>query len=264
MVPLDGSALAERALACGRSLAAKLSGGLVVVGSAIDDDDYPDLAAYLHGLELPRQTGREILARVGAAKAIDTVARRWAPCLVCMGARGRGPRAASVLGSVTAQVLAQGAGPVLVVGPEVSWSARTECDSLLVCVVDTPESVLAVEPSTQLASQLGVAVGLITVVEHSSEVDGVRDAIGARLVDAGSELKDVEVLVSGDAAGALVGRAKTRPGTVLAMSTHGRTRTQKLIAGSVALSVIGRADAPVLAMPPHRAATTWREWRWDG
>ena len=262
IVPLDGSALAERALDCGCSLAERLGGELVVVGSA-NDDEYTDLAAYLNALELPKQSPREILARVGAAKAIDTVARRHGPCLVCMSARGRGGRAAAVLGSVTAHVLTQGAVPVLVVGPEVSWSARMECDSLLVCVDDTPESVLVVDPATQLASRLGVAVSLVTVVERPTEIAGIRDAIGVRLVDSGLGSQELDVLVADDVAGALVRRAKTRPGTVLAMATHGRTRTQKLVVGSVASSVIRRADGPVLAVPPHRAATTWREWRWD-
>ena len=262
VVPLDGSALAERALDCGRSLAAKLGGELVVVGSAIDDDDeYTDLAAYLNGLELPRQSSREMLVRVGAAKAIDTIARRMAPCLVCMSARGRGARAAAVLGSVTAQVLAQGAAPVLVTGPEVSWSAGTKCDSLLVCVDDTPQSVLAVEPATLLAAEFGVAVHYVTVIERPTEIDGVRDAITERLTNSGLALPEVEVLVAGDAAAALVRRAKMRPGTVLVMATHGRTRTQKLVLGSVTSSVVRRADGPVLAVPPHRAATTWRDWR---
>lgn len=260
IVPLDGSGPAESALHCGRSLAAKLGGHLVVVASTTDDSEYGDLAAYLSGLELPHESHREIRARLDAAKAIDTVTRQWAPSVVCMSAHGRTARTAAVLGSVTAQVLREGAAPVLIVGPRVDWSATTTCDSLLVCVDDTPDSMVAVEPARQLATELGVPLNFVTVVEQSTTADNARDAVRARLAENDETSADVEVVVAGDVASALVQQARARPGTVLAMGTHGRTRAQKLVAGSATLSVIRHAGSPVLAVPPHRAATSWRDW----
>lgn len=261
IVPVDGSDRAEVALGCGRSLATKLGGELVVVAAAVSDDDYEDLAAYLNGLELPTGTHREIRSRLSAAKAIDTVTRWWAPSLVCMSSRGRTARSAAVLGSVTAEVLMQGAAPILIVGPAVTWTASTRCESVLVCIEGGPSSIDAVAPAVQLASELAVPVRFVTIVNDSGETNTARESVHAQLADNNLSSKAIDVLVADDVAAALVERTAAEPGMALAMATHGRTRTQKLVTGSVALAVIKRATSPVLAVPPHRSAKAWRDWR---
>ena len=256
IVPLDGSAAAERALGCARPLAAATGGELILVTSTNLRVDYEDHASYLNvkGFGADR---REILVGVGPAKAIDTVARRWAPSLVCMASHGRSARAAAVLGSVAGQVLAQGSAPVLVVGPGVGWPAGTHCDSILVCVNDSPESLSGVDAAKDLSTFLGLPLRVLTVVHDSVDAQRRRDTIRAHLTDV-DVTADIEVLVSDDAVEALVGRAAA-PGNILVIATRGATRTQKFILGGVALDLIARAANPVLAVPPHRAARPWRD-----
>jgi nucleotide-binding universal stress UspA family protein len=257
IVPLDGSETAERALGCGQVLSEHTGGQLILVASAERDKDYDDLATYLNGVETSQDARRELRARVGPAKTIDTVARHWAPSLVCMSSRGASGRSSAVLGSVTAEVLAQGAAPVLIVGPAVQWNPTIRCDSVLLYANDSPDSVAAAEAGKQLAATLGVALQVVTV-DTKADTRGAYDTTRAQLDEVGVT-EELEVLVSGDVVDALVDRAST-PGTVLAMASHGRTRTQKLVAGSVALSVIARAANPVLVVSPHRAARDWRDW----
>lgn len=87
-----------------------------------------------------------------------------------MASHGRSARAAAVLGSVAAQVLAQGSAPVLVVGPGVGWPAGTQCDSILVCVNDSPESLSGVDAARDLSTFLGLPLRVLTVVHDSVKV----------------------------------------------------------------------------------------------
>lgn len=259
IVPLDGSEMAERALVCGRVLAAKLDGSLVAMSSVSGDHGYDDRVRYLDRLDLPENGHRVVRARLQPAKAIDTIARRWTPSIVCMSARGRSARAAAVLGSTTAEVLAQGAASVIVVGPEVDWSTTTRCQSLCVCLEDDNGSGPAAEAASRLADQLDVGVRYATVAISPEHADEARARIAARL---GSRIDPdrIEVRVAPDTASGLLALANEDPGLVLALATRGRTRTGKFVAGSTTLAVIKRSRCPVLAVPPSRAARSWRDW----
>lgn len=257
IVPLDGTVNAERALGCARPLATATGGEMILVGSTSHDGDYPDLAEYLD-VDRFGAARREILVRVGAARAIDTVARRWAPSLVCMASHEHSSRAAAVLGSVTEQLLAQGAAPVLVVGPSVEWPANTRCDSVLACMNDSPDSIPAATAATELSTALQVPCHVVSVVSGPDKAQPRRDIIRRHLEFLDVEA-DVEILESDDVVSALVDRTAP-PGSILAIATRGPTRTHTLISGSVALDVVGRAANPVLVVPQHRAARSWRDW----
>ena len=103
---------------------------------------------------------------------------------------------------------------------------------------------------------------LVTVVDPSgasTELDA------ARLHRAARELEDRGVRVNGnmlhgyDATDAIIDFVATRSSPLLAMTTHGRTGLERMLAGSVTVSVVHRAPCPVLVTRSHADATGGRK-----
>jgi nucleotide-binding universal stress UspA family protein len=68
----------------------------------------------------------------------------------------------------------------------------------------------------------------------------------------------VEALAyAGDPASLIVDEARSRPASLIVMSTHGRSGVSELVYGSVAGEVIRRAQSPVLVIPPGC------DWPWS-
>jgi nucleotide-binding universal stress UspA family protein len=62
---------------------------------------------------------------------------------------------------------------------------------------------------------------------------------------------EVRAVPRGSAADVIVAEAAARPGTVVALATHGRGGLSKLVWGSVTDAVVRRASAPVLVFKPE-------------
>ena len=226
VVPLDGSPEAEKALGCGQVLAAGFGGEFVVVATAEADRVYDDVRAYLDSVALPEHTHREVRSRLDATKAIDTVSRQWAPSLLCMSSRGRGGRTSAVLGSTTAELLSRGTAPIAVVGPGVEWDPDTHCDSLVIAVDETEESLIVVGPAEQIASAMEVPTRYVTVVRDADAVDATVERIRTRLTGLVDPSAPITGLVGHDVADALVEQLAAEPGSALAMATRGRPRRE--------------------------------------
>jgi nucleotide-binding universal stress UspA family protein len=139
LVPLDGSDLAEEALAPAGALAAALGAGLLlaqavpfpVVASGSSQEDASDAGGpdaevgaawrYLEEVAAPlRAAGREVEVRVEAGMVVPTLARIERELDVegvAMATHGRSGLARAVLGSVATEVLHRTTAPVLLVRP---------------------------------------------------------------------------------------------------------------------------------------------------
>ena len=65
----------------------------------------------------------------------------------------------------------------------------------------------------------------------------------------GEGVRTVSILtIEGAAANEIISYARTAPGAVIAMSTHGRSGIQRWILGSVTEKIVRHADDPVLVL----------------
>jgi nucleotide-binding universal stress UspA family protein len=71
------------------------------------------------------------------------------------------------------------------------------------------------------------------------------------------------VVVEGAAAEAIVESAESQPGTLIAMSTHGRSGATRWVMGSVTDKVLHATSSPLLIIRPRDRAVTVREPRVD-
>jgi nucleotide-binding universal stress UspA family protein len=188
--------------------------------------------------------------RVGEALVAEA-ARDGA--LICLTSRGRSRVGKFVLGSVTAEILQIGVGPVLVIGPNYEPGGPIRGQRLVVCVdgSDFAEGVIPV--ATSWSATFDMPLWLVEVISPTSEAaaplrmgDVMESAYVARVAKTLSADVNWDVLHSDSPAEGIVDLASAWPVGILALATHGRTGWSRVTTGSVALSVVRDATRPVL------------------
>lgn len=266
IVPLDGSRLAEQALAPARDLAKAFGAGLVLLSVADSEDRVMQLKAYLIELDADRELGAEFIAVQGTrpAEAIRATAEKAGDAMVVMGTHGRGGVRRAVLGSVAEEVLATFEGPLVLIGPSFRPGPALRPLNLIACVdgSETSEAVLPV--AVAWAQELGLRLRLVHVVSpffrHGLQPGMAREEPGlpddfidagyvaalSRRLRAGGADPEWEVLYSPYTVSAVVGYAAALPGSIVAVATHGRTGLERLAMGSVAGRIVRESRSPVL------------------
>lgn len=188
VVPLDGSALGERALPYAEALAGKGDGGLVLVRAVpylsrpANDEPFPTLAAaraaaareareYLEGVA-SRLAARGVAAEIAVpeedeAQGIVAEATRRGAGLIAMATHGRGGIGRWLYGSVAEEVLAAAAVPTLLVRawlPEGGAAALRDRPRLLVPLDGSREAEAALPVAEGLADELGGELILLRAV----------------------------------------------------------------------------------------------------
>lgn len=178
--------------------------------------------------------------------------------------------------SVTEKVLERAPVPVLV------WPAKEHCTPIPNLLTFTGSVVLlpvdgsalaeqAIPYAVQLAKAFRRPLVLVRVVEQKS-LPGIGLAVRRLKIESRHEelhaaqryLADLRryivqqtgvsvqsILVNGDPTEELVRLAQTHEGSVMVMSTHGRTGLDRLLIGSVAATVACDTPLPVLIIPPR-------------
>jgi nucleotide-binding universal stress UspA family protein len=285
LVPLDGSALAERALPYAVTLARASHAQLSLVRAALAHtlpgaEPSEAQAAVVQRAERALEATAESLRSGGltvethvyydeAARAIVDATEHPAVDLVVMSTHGRGGLGRWVYGSVADRVLRRLAAPVLLV-PAAAEPPRTT-DGALRVVVPLDGSTLAEEVLGQvrvLAAARGAELLLLRVVEPPVplEVDGAGylslDQRDAELAEAqgylesiAEQLRATGVVVTtraliDQAVPTIVATAADYQADLIAMATHGRGGLARLVLGSVAAAVLHRARTPLLLVRP--------------
>lgn len=268
LVPMDGSALAARALGPAQELAKSLATPIAVAGWATDltiDKLGRQIEHELteHGVEgvdrLVATTGRTVAAEIAELVADEP------GTLVCMSSIGRSHTGA-VIGSVAEAILRETMAPVLLIGPGYEEGRFSVGGSLL----------LPVDGSTTAEAAVSLAEAWSIVMHYDPMVVAVADPAtpdrmaqaAARGADVGLESSyphrvageierqlgrrvEYEVL-HGKAAEAIATYADDIKASLIVMATHGETGVHRLVAGSVTMAVVHRAPCPVLVVrPPH-------------
>jgi nucleotide-binding universal stress UspA family protein len=257
LVPLDGSAVAERALGPALDLATRTGVPVRALRRALADDK-EEAAEYLAGLADRCAAATDLETQVVDIESIpDGIIEGLEPgTLVCMSSHGRGGLARAVMGSVAEALLRTLDRPALVIGPHLAENAMFT-GRIVACVDGSHESERTLAPAKQWAAALGLPLWLMEAAEPEALPEGVihNDVVESSHVAAlAARLGGVEgwdVLHDKDPAHALVGMASSTstPTALLVMATHGRTGRDRLRLGSVTAATVHAATVPVLVVP---------------
>lgn len=169
--------------------------------------------------------------------------------LIIMGRRGRRGMERLMVGDATRKVIGYADCSVLVVPRAAQmWQQR-----ILLATDGSRHSERAAEAAGQLAKIFDLPVSVVSVLrpkfddvrraEAKLEVDRVREAVANEGIEV-----DSAILVGADPAAALIEFAQKHGADLIVMGSHGRTGLGRLLLGSVAEQVIGKATCPVLVV----------------
>jgi nucleotide-binding universal stress UspA family protein len=293
LVPLDGTPFGETALTPAIALAKRFGAEIILVRTAFDSDapdtppemawlgETPAVHAYLksvaHRVKAEGVAVRTALPPEHPAEGIADQARYADVDLIVMATHGRKGLDALLHPSVTWQVLMENTAPIL------AFKATTEAQALPRFLRDATAPILvpldgsvpaeaALAVAVKLARELGNPLLLVRAAEQPfiaggviGYVDVLGQAIQWSIDEAESYLKrkQLELKSLGVQAQIRVALApptqliemcarEDRAGLVV-MASHGRGWLGRLVLGSVARSVLGQVETPVLLVRRHAA-----------
>lgn len=197
--------------------------------------------------------------------------------LVVMATHGRGALTRAWLGSVADAFVRHTDRPVLLVRPDedegpADLAAEVALDHVLIPLDGSDLSKQIVEPALALGSLFDARYTLVRIVTFPTElaspyiphtvrlnrefVDEARVTAESYLGEQAAELRargfrvESEVLVDGQAAHVVLGRAAELDVSMLALATHGRGAVARALLGSTTDKVIRGAHRPVLVVRP--------------
>lgn len=264
VIPVDDSSLSLSAIAPGCRLADRLGMQAEVVSVVETEAERPHRETVIRDLLTERDIrNATVTILVGSpTEHLLELAQRYPETLLYMATHARGAVGERLFGSVAAHVMREAGVPVLLSGPRLKSEHRvSDVKTVLVCLGGSEVSERMIEHAAPIAKAANGALRLIQALPaEAGELARSADASeagylgrAARSVAAkyGIEV-DWEVLHGDDAARAIVDYARIEPGALIAMTTHGRSGVNQLVAGSVAHAVIEHADCPVLVLRPRR------------
>ncbi len=268
LVALDGSELSETILKRVRPLAGRDGDETFlchVTEPGVDNAQAGD--EYL--MQLQERLSAEHIATTAILKTghdpaelILEAANTHHPHLIAMTTHGRSGIARWARGSVAERVLRHARRPVFLVNPTAGDEARTDAEGgatieRIVVALDGSDRAAAILPLVgELADRFNAEIVLAHVVqgadeaaraEASAEASRWMAAAQAKVADSGCGAR-IRIVSGDNPARAMLDVAKTEWAGLLALTTHGRTGTQRWVYGSVAEQILREVDCPVLAV----------------
>ena len=289
VVPLDGSALAERALSLATALSIPTGAHLVLVRvsekepPAESESESEKTSPYGTYLEKTAANLRdrgfqvESVQLIGhpVAKAISHAAEQYDADLIVMTTHGRTGPARWVLGSVAETLMTCSPVPVLL---QRAWDPGRRAillgdqPRLLVAVDGSRFAEAALPSAVALADDLGAELLLVQVDPRSPDVARAEEDVAttmnaqsyapvtvirsyleelaARLRGEWPNLVFNTRIECGDPATAIIAATEDSEAALIVMATHGRTGLQRMALGSVADAVLRHGRAPIVLVHP--------------
>jgi nucleotide-binding universal stress UspA family protein len=252
IVPVDGSATAERAVPVATRIAERFEACEVVLVS-VDVDEADRHRPYLERLAASTQTSVAVRIESHAGDVAGVVARlagHEPDAVVCMTTRGRGRVAAPLLGSVATDVLRSVDVPVVLVGPKCAEHWWHQPPSMVACWAGSDSDAI-LGPAAAWSDALRMELSLLCVfhpLDVPSSVDPDAQFAPALAQLGSSRAVDTVALHEELPAFAIADYAARLPATLVALTTHARTGLGRAVLGSVALDVVRESTCPVLAV----------------
>jgi nucleotide-binding universal stress UspA family protein len=268
IVPLDGSTLAESAVAPGRDLASTLGADLLLVRASWhrppeDEEQYLARVAAdagYHRTRIQAVHGFAGPAVIGAAEEVPG-------SILCLATRGHtGLVGELLLGSVAAELVDATSTPVVLVGPSIT-APRLDAPTrgCIIFCFDGSYAARSLEPTViAWAACLGLPVTVVTVLHRDGEFLGgvTSEAVRVEASDLVARLgeQDVEaqhlVIDCIDPARAILRAAHEHDAALIVAGTTSRRHSQgvarftRAVLGSTAERLVRHATAPVLVAQP--------------
>lgn len=249
VVPLDGSAFAERALPVACALAERVDGSVLLVSApykgVLRPHDY--LAEVAARCPVPVETSAAESSL--PADAIVNVVDEAEDRIVCMTSHGRGGLRWSVMGSTAEEVIRRSDRPLVLVGRHCRDDFLTRGSYMLAAVDGTECSEHLAPNALAWAARLGLRMKAAIVV-HPLDVEAAEhpEALLDPIVEqfGGPEHASVDMLRSLYDAGAIADLATDLPAAMIAMECQGTTGLARVVLGSVTMGVLHLAACPLL------------------
>ncbi len=251
-MPADGSAFSEIALHQAARLAQRLGLPIAVV-SYIDTSAAHDavsrtlrslVASLPPGLRVDvrvHEEGSDVHVRGYVAERI--LGEAGDDTLVVMASHGRSGLGATLIGSVTEQVVRLSPRPVMVIGPACP-DAPIDGGAVVACLDGSPLAERTLPVAARWAAGTNAELWVVQVIpDDAPPADDERYLRG---VAAGYSPARADVLHGSDAAEVLVEFGERGRAAVLVLATRGRSGWSRLTLGSVAMNVVRHATSPVL------------------
>jgi nucleotide-binding universal stress UspA family protein len=250
-VPVDSADNRWRAWTLAQRLGARL--GAAVVPLQVDpsspwkDEDEHIVVPAMHGA-----TSVRVIAGADVGARLVAFLEAHADSTFVMSTHGYTSLHTMVVPSTTEAVLRQAPREFVVVGPHYEAGLHGDPKRVVVCVDGSPLAESMVGTAGSWARALGVPVEIVEVVPPRAQTapsdvveSGYAVGLARRLHAAGIDAS-WETLHGNHPAQTIVDYAGSQPGTLLAMTTHGRTGLSRILAGSVTLDVVRHSPTPVL------------------
>lgn len=268
VVPLDGSASAERALRVGYAVAERAGAEVVAMRVRTHTDDQVDdlegdLRAAVERFTDSAPTSLLVVDGAPADRILEAAVRP--DTLICMASHSRTGLNRLVLGSVAEEVVRRSGSPVVVVGPNGgSVPLRSERAHLVLCTDGSPAAETAIPATSSLVRTLGLTCDVVHATAPDEDVSlellpapvPVRrwaeracqqcvDALGSTGISATPHV------LFGDPAGTIAGHARATHASFVAVATHGRTGLARATLGSTAADIVRLSPCPVVVVPAN-------------
>lgn len=255
VVPLDGSAFAERALPIAAAIARRIGGAMLLVSAQYDGPLHPrdylqEQAAACGPCPIDVIATEETRAAETIVDAVVADDGR----VVCMTTHGRGGLRWAALGSVAEDVLRRSDRPILLVGRNCRTDFLERSSHLLVCTDGGDECRDQLGPVARDWAELVCLDTHLATVVHPLDVESAEhsDALLDSLVEQfGVGTRSNATLVrSRYVAGALADLADELPAAIIAMHCHARHGLNRFALGSDTMGVVHLAPCPLLVTHP--------------
>jgi len=268
MVPTDGSAESEKALAIAQEVA-KAQGAEVRLVRVAEDlawvaargefsaspeileellekseaDARANLAGLVDRLAANGVRASSLIVRGSPAGALLDCVEEEHPDLVAMATHGRTGLARFTLGSVTDRVVREGQAPVLVIRRSSEPTHKLESAVLMLDGSGVAEETLPMVH--ELARKPLMHVKLLRVVSDPSDRGAAHNYLEGAAARLAADGLDTELVVDVGSPEPIIERLALEADFVI-LCTHGRSGIDRLRHGSVAEHVIHEVDCPVL------------------
>lgn len=280
MAPLDGSPAAEAALPWAVHLARAVNGsvrlvgvhappavfldGETLVGSLVPDDSVrAKEQEYFAGVQARlKAAGVAVSAELLDGSVVTSLAEyagRVHPKWIVMASHARGPVAKFFLGETATEFVRRSPCPVLLIHqPDRPRDVPPAPDvqHLLVPLDGSKLAETILEVAAEFANAFSADVTLFMAPAAVADMHSAPGLAESYLNQQAERLRAMSVRVGtkiaahGGAVETIAAEAAAKPGTVIALATHGRGGLSKLVWGSVAAEVVRRTSVPVLISKP--------------
>jgi nucleotide-binding universal stress UspA family protein len=251
LAPLDGSPASESILAYVEMILAAKDANVTLVQVSEDERAARDyLSGIAHKLRSRGAVVDTAVLSGDPAQVLVDMTIRGGYSMVMMATRGKGALRRLLFGSTAEKILEHAAIPVFIAHPgeKVGLLRR-----IVVPLDGSHRSASILKPLIPLAKALGARMVFATIVSPVGKEDLPVDLAAKNLFAEQKSAEDAGVRTEfnvryGDAATEILGMAEGEPGTLIALSTHGRTGLDKVRFGSVAEKLLRKGGFPMLVV----------------